>query len=297
MLRIIAIRTALILAVAALLAAAGSYAVAHRRLQRAWEPAVARLEVPDDRATIERGRHVATALAKCVDCHADDFGGKVLVDDAMFGTLAGPNLTSGRGGIAGSYSSDDWTRAIRHGVGRERTALVGMPSDEYARLGSSDLAALIAFLRALPPVEREVPETTLGPVGLLLLVADEILLAAEHVDHAAPLAGSPRPGPSVEYGRYLVEVGCTGCHGEKLSGGPMPGAPPDVPVPSNITPSAIGSWTRDDLARALRQGKRPDGTELDPFMPWKTMSTLTDDEVTAIDAYLRTVEPRPFGGR
>jgi mono/diheme cytochrome c family protein len=297
MLRIVLIRTLSAAGILLVLAAAGLYAIAQGRLQRQRDPAVARIEIPDDRASIERGRHVATALAKCADCHAGDFGGKLLVQDALFGTLAGPNLTPGPGGIAGNYTTEDWTRAIRHGIGRDRTALLAMPSDEYVRLGRADLAALIAFLRSLPPVDRTLPDSSLGPLGRVLLAVGELRLAAEHLDHAAPLSDAPRPGSSVEYGRYLVEVGCTGCHGEKLSGGPMPGAPPDVAVPSNITPLAIGSWSREDLGRALRQGKRPDGRELDAFMPWKSMSAMSDEEVAAIDAYLSTVEPRPFGGR
>jgi hypothetical protein len=70
-----------------------------------------------------------------------------------------------------------------------------------------------------------------------------------------------------------------------------------VPPTSNLTPTGIGHWTRDDFARALREGKRPDGTELNTFMPWKIFAGLTDDEVAALWSYLQTVPPKEFGGR
>ncbi len=295
--RKILVRAAAGLGILLVVAASGTYAASASRLSRDWQIEVADLAVPDDPASVERGRHVATAVAKCIDCHGDDLGGKVMVEDPMFGTLAGPNLTGGAGGIGGGLSVGDWVRAIRHGVGRDGEVLVAMPSDEYALLGRDDLAAVIAYMRSLRPVDREVPETTLGPVGRVLVLAGELPLSAERVDHDAPLPYAPPSGPTAEYGRYLVEVGCVGCHGPGLSGGPMPGAPPDATVPTNITPTAIGDWTVEDLGRALREGKRPDGSTLDRFMPWPTMSTLTDEEVAAMHAYLQTVEPRPFGGR
>ena len=99
------------------------------------------------------------------------------------------------------------------------------------------------------------------------------------------------------YGKYLVEIaGCAGCHGYGLSGGRVAG-PPGTPPAANLTPAGIGSWTEADLRRVLREGRKQNGTPLDPFMPWKTYAGMTDDEITAIWLYLRTVPPKPFGNK
>ncbi len=78
----------------------------------------ARYDVPVDSLTIDdtaearaRGEHLVKSLAKCVDCHGDDLGGKVMADDPMIGTLAGPNLTSA--GIGKKANDCDTTDAKR----------------------------------------------------------------------------------------------------------------------------------------------------------------------------------------
>ena len=51
------------------------------------------------------------------------------------------------------------------------------------------------------------------------------------------------------------------------------------------------------LLRALREGKRKDGTAIDPAMPWKAYGQMGDAELKAMYAYLRTVPPLPKGNR
>jgi len=97
------------------------------------------------------------------------------------------------------------------------------------------------------------------------------------------------PGVSVSYGRYLARVGgCFSCHGENLAGGHYEGAPSDPPA-QNITPGGIGSWRQADFMRALRTGRRPDGSAINPFMPSNTFANMTDDEVAALWQFVRTV--------
>jgi mono/diheme cytochrome c family protein len=106
-------------------------------------------------------------------------------------------------------------------------------------------------------------------------------------------------GETSEYGRYLSVVGgCVGCHGPGLSGGRVPGTPPNFPPAANITPAgAIGQWTEQDFFRALREGKRPNGAGIDPFMPWQATAKMSNEEVKALWLYLRTVPSRPYGNR
>ena len=77
----------------------------------------------------------------------------------------------------------------------------------------------------------------------------------------------------------------------------MVAGPPGVPPASNLTPTGIGKWSRDDFSRAVREGRRPDGSQLAEFMPWKAFAGMTDDEIAALWAYLRSVPPKDFGGK
>ncbi len=71
----------------------------------------------------------------------------------------------------------------------------------------------------------------------------------------------------------------------------MPGTPPSFPDAANLTPAALGSWQLADFRRALREGKRPDGSAIDPFMPWQAMGRMSDEELAAVWAYLQTLPP------
>ncbi len=75
--------------------------------------------------------------------------------------------------------------------------------------------------------------------------------------------------------------------------------PPDFPIPANITPDATGivQYTKEDFYRVFREGKKRDGTAVNPFMPWQAMGRFSDTELDALWAYLRTVPARPRGQR
>jgi len=284
-----------------LVAAAALYLIAGGRIDKTYTIPAETIAIPSDQASIDRGRHLATAIGKCVDCHGGNFGGTIFLDvtaPPLFRAVA-PNLTRGQGGLGGQLSDADFARAIRHGVGPDGKALLVMPADDYSTMSDADLGALIAYIRSLPPVDSQLPPSEIRPLGRILLAAGQLPpFAAEMIDHNARRDAAPPVGVTPEYGRYLAMTGgCTGCHGPGLSGGAIPGVPPDFPRAQNITPTGIGGWTEEDFFRALRQGKRPDGSSLDPFMPWMATRQMTDDEIKALLAYLRTVPPRPDGMR
>lgn len=275
------------------------YAVSTVRMRRAVPAPQEQLVVAADAATIERGRHVVTTLAKCVDCHAPDLGGQTVIDAPPLGVLTTPNLTTGRGGIGGELSDAQIEAAIRHGVRRDGKSLLFMPSAEFQGMSDGDVAAIIAYLRQVPPVDRETTPSKVGPLGRALFVANKFpLLSVDHVDTSVKhVAAAPPAGPTAEYGRYLVSIGCEGCHGLALGGGQVPGTPPEFKPAANLTPTGIGHYTEADFFRALREGVRPDGTTLDQFMPVRFTKNMTDDEIRAVYAYLKTVEPKPYGTR
>ncbi len=283
-----------------LIAAVVLYVIGSGRITKTYTLGAETVAIPTDQASSERGRHLATAIGKCVDCHGGNFGGTVFLDvtsPPLFRAVA-PNLTRGQGGVGGQLSDADFARAIRHGVGPDGKALLVMPADDYNTFSDTDLGALIAYIRSLPPVDNQLPASEIRPLGCILLAAGQLPpFPAETIDHnTRPPA--PPIGVTPEYGRYLAMAGgCTGCHGPGLSGGPIPGVPPDFPHAQNITPTGIGTWSDEDFFRALREGKRPDGTTINPFMPWMDTRLMTDDELKALLTYLRTVPPRPDGMR
>jgi cytochrome c553 len=272
--------------------------IASERALRATYPAPATtLDIPRDEQTIARGAHLVRAVGTCTLCHGDDLGGGVYADEGAIGRIIGSNLTRGRGGVGREFSVNDWVRAIRYGVRRDGTSLLVMPSEVYTFFSDADLAAIIAYAQQAPSVDRELPRSAFGWLGRVLFAFGQLnLLVAPKTHHPGNPSGVPT-APTAEYGRYLANVsGCHGCHGFGLSGGRVAG-PPDLPQASNLTPTGLGTWTEADFVRAMREGRRPDGTLLDEFMPWRNFQTLTDMELGALWAYLRSVPPRATGSK
>ncbi|MEO8986297.1 MAG: c-type cytochrome [Rhodanobacter sp.] len=268
-------------------------------LHRTWQVTESALVLPVDATAIDRGHHLAVTRG-CTDCHAQDMGGRVVMQQSPIGQMAAPNLTRGHGGVVAAFGVSDWERAIRHGLRPDGRALLLMPSDEMAALSDADTADLIVWLRQLPPVDRDTSPSFIGPLGRALLAFGKLpLIAAVRIDQHAAHVASITPVANASYGAYLVH-GCIGCHGAHLSGGSIPGMPPQAPKAANLTPdvaTGIGKWTKADFYRALRHGRKPDGTTLDPFMPWKTVGLSSDTELDALWAYLRSVPAKPAGQR
>jgi cytochrome c553 len=272
----------------ALVAVAAVWTVSNRRLTATYSVTPDALTIPTDSAAIARGRHLGSAIAKCTDCHGETLAGGSMAMGPV-GTFTAPNLTMGKGGAA-PKSDADWVRAIRHGVAADGRPLVFMPSQAYAAFSAADLGAVIAWAKTLPPVDSVLPPARIGPIGRLILARDPTkLIAAGALDHAAPFPPAVPEGPTPGYGRYLAVVGgCTTCHGPDLKGGLHEG-PPDVPNSADLTPAGpLGSWSEADFRKALREGSRPDGSTINPFMPWRLTRLMTDDEIRAVWTYLRT---------
>jgi cytochrome c553 len=270
------------------------------RRQRAVAPAplVVRHDGAGAAARVARGRRLVEVVSRCGECHGDDLGGKVLADDALLGRLAAANLTGGRGGVGRNRTDADLARAIRHGVGPGGRPLVVMPSDVYSAFDDADLGAIVAYLRAVPPVDRELPPTRVGPMtGVLYMAGLFPLFAADAMDGtgAAGTAGrvTPPAAATPEYGAHLATVaGCRGCHGSELGGDGAHGAPGAPKAPNLTSGGALAGWREADFVRAIRTGRRPDGSAIGEAMPWKYMGGLTDEELRALWLYSRSVPPR-----
>ena len=106
----------------------------------------------------------------------------------------------------------------------------------------------------------------------------------------------------LDRGEYLVTtvMGCGNCHTPFGPQGPDPERPLAgrlvekndmfTAIASNITPAArIAEWSDQELGRAIREGIRPDGSVIGPPMPFALYKRISDDDLAAIVAYLRTV--------
>jgi mono/diheme cytochrome c family protein len=274
-------------AVLFIVASATAFTVSGRKLSARYEVNLTTVAVPNDPASIEWGRHLVASVTGCRDCHGADLSGTVMGDDPV-ARIAAPNLTSGRGGIGASLTDQDWVRAIRHGVRRDGTSLLVMPSYAYAHISDRDLGAMVGYLKQLPPVDHEVPALRLRFLGRFLTAAglfDEEIIAGK-----VPVRASydeVERGMTLEYGTYLASIsGCTSCHRPDLKGGPS--GPPDAPLAADISVSGLAGWTLQDFTRLIREGRRPDGTEISEYMPWRFMGGMTDEELEAIWMFMQS---------
>ncbi len=281
-----------------LLALGVVYGVTQMRMNGSTDIAGHTVPIPTDSASVERGRHVVNAFGMCGDCHGPDLAGATFIDVPIVAVLSSTNLTAGNGGVGAIYQDHDWERAIRHGVNPKGLKLLFMPSHEYAHFNDADFAAAVAYIKQLPKVDKVRGPRSVGPIGrIFALTGGFELLPADLMDHSAAHPAILEPAPTVEYGQYLSTT-CRGCHGKTFSGGPMPGAPPEWKPPANITPSGIGHYTEADFFTALRDGKRPGGTMLDTTqMPVRFTKNLTDTELKALYAFLKTLPAKEYGNR
>jgi len=248
------------------------------------------ITIPDDSLSIEHGKRIFT-IRGCIDCHGQNAGGKIVESGMLTGVIVAPNLTSGEGGILRDYSNEDIIRVIREGVKPNGQSVVLMPSHKFKVIHKRDIKSLVAFLRHLPPVNRDLPETRINfPIRFYYFINRELGL------FPANMIRRPVKFPQIdstdiyERGEYLASS-CVGCHGHKLEGGPIPGAPPYWPEAPNLTSSGpLGDWTKEQFIKTMKNGVTPEGRHLnEQYMRWPAFGQLTDEEFDLIWNYLQTL--------
>ena len=259
---------------------------------------------------LARGRYLANAVSGCMFCHSEhDWkspgdpvvesrlgAGQIFPVADMPGTVVAPNLTPDSGTGAGTWSDDQLARAIREGIGYDgRTLFPLMPYEHFRTMPDEDLASVVVYLRSLQPVQNPLPRTEIVfPVKYL------IRNAPQPVTSPVPSGQSADP---VERGRYLVQIaGCSDCHTLQKQGQPIAAlafaggfelkGPFGTVTSSNITPdpSGISYYDENLFIQAMRTGK-VGARALNPIMPWIMLRNMTDDDLKAVFAYLRTLKP------
>jgi mono/diheme cytochrome c family protein len=268
--------------------------------------------VPASAATpeeIARGKYIFGATGGC-GCHTEknqpvNAGGRRY--DGPFGTVYATNITpDGKTGIGG-WTDAQIVEAIRAGRRPNGERLIPVhPYTTFNGMAQPDLAALVAYLRTLPPVNR-----ANQPKKITVPLFESVFLPAwlaafsprETPPGTAPTAGVAR-------GEYLVRAvaHCGECHTPRgltqavdntrfLAGNPRG---PENSVVPNITPdkaTGIGGWSEEDLAEYLATGIKPDGDVSSGLMEEVIHGTtagykdLTKADRLAIARYLKSVPP------
>jgi mono/diheme cytochrome c family protein len=270
----------------------------NKSTERVYDIALREVTASTDSAVIERGKHLANSMGECTACHGANLGGGGVDDFGPLGSITFPNVTTGKDGRLSEYSDAELARLIKHGIKRDGRSVRFMTSQHFAWWPDADVDALISWLRTVPPVDGNPGVVKLTVMAKVLDRFNAIPLdVARRIDHDN-MPKAPTPAPTAEYGSFVVS-GCRGCHGDNLSGGPIPGAPSTMAVPLNLTPDETGmkGWTYEEFMAVIRDAKRKDGRALDPFMPVQTIKNMNETETRALFAYLQSLPPRPFGGR
>jgi hypothetical protein len=217
------------------------------------------------------------------------------------GRLCIRNITPDEETGIGAWTDGEIARAIREGVSRDGEALFPiMPWFMYTGMSDDDVAAVIAYLRAQPPVKSFRPERRLDfPLNVVFRLYPQPL--------SGPVPAIPRTD-TVAYGKYLSKIArCEFCHTARVRGElePVPGRLMSGGVPftmgrdthysRNLTPheTGLGGWTKDMFIRRFRLNTKPFPVteEGNSEMNWVEFSGMSDEDLGAIFDYLQTLPP------
>ncbi|HKD06821.1 MAG TPA: c-type cytochrome [Bryobacteraceae bacterium] len=260
----------------------------------------------DSGALLARGEYLVNVVAACGNCHtkqAPDLlpipsmhlaGGRRF--DIPPGIAYSKNLTPDRDTGIASWSDEQVIRAIREGVTKEGN-LIGppMPIALYNKIADDDVKAMVAYLRSVPPVRNEIPESKY-----------KIKL---HAEPTAKDVKAPPKTDKIAYGEYLVNVAhCLECHTPFAANGepdyakragaggreffPIERRPVRARNISSDPETGIGSWTDAQIKKAITEGINKDGKKLIPPMPYGYFKNLAGDDLDAVVAFIRTLPPQ-----
>ena len=255
---------------------------------------------------VERGNYLVNTIMTCGNYHtpkgpAGDiaekaFSGGLRFDEPPFDVTAS-NITPDKETGIGAWSDADIKKALLDGVRPNGVRLAEiMPTNFYRILIPSDLNAIVAYLRTLKPISNKVPD----PI---------YKIALPHVI----FPGAEKPfaqrdlNDKVKRGFYLATIGhCMECHtpmtpthidyenslgkGGREFPGPW-GVSKSVNITSHRT-AGIGAWSDAEIKRAITQGISRDGRKMLPPMGYGYYAKMTERDLDAIVAYLRTVPPK-----
>lgn len=269
---------------------------------------------------VARGEYLANHVAGCMDCHSKrDFtkysgpvvpgseGGGGMVFDPKFGlpgTIYGKNITPDSATGIGTWSDDDILRAMTQGISKKGDTLFPiMPYPNFNRMAKEDLFSIIAYIRTLKPINNVVPARQ-------LFVPIAMVYPGKFLQPSIDSNVSPPISDVVKYGGYMAAMAdCGTCHSpltpqgpdhtRMFAGGYVFDLGTNKVVSANITPDSttgIGTWTEERFLnkfityRDSSEYMRDAGNQ-NTIMPLSLYAGMKDEDLKAIYAYLRTVQP------
>lgn len=265
-------------------------------------PLLAQAETP-----LQRGTYLVRSIVACGNCHTPqtpqgpkpgmELAGQLVIKEEGF-TAYAPNITQDKETGIGAWTDEQIMHAIREGK-RPDGSLIGppMPIDLYRNMADDDVRAIVAYLRTVPPVKHTVPKSIY-----------HIPLPPNYGPPVTHVSAPPR-SDKLAYGAYLAgPLGhCIECHTPLVNGRSdfehqlgaggfrFPG-PWGVSVSANITPHAdsnVPDYSDAQLKKIIRSGIRPDGSRLMPPMGVYYYANISDADLDAIVAYVRSLKPVP----
>jgi mono/diheme cytochrome c family protein len=286
------------------------------------------LKVTPTPAMIARGSYIVNQNASCGACHTGRegnglsafvgegesterylSGGNYLVVDGV-GKVWIPNITPDPETGIGAWTDDEILRALRDGIAKDGHLMMPMmPFGSYQYMSDADAAAVVAYLRTVPPVKLSQPrqETDLGVMGNFFI--------GRGVAHHLPAKNVPETNRAdkLKWGEYVMRLGhCWECHSVKGMAPSdinekdfMSGSPDVDPILEktvgkiylrNLTPdpeTGLGKYSAEQIKASLKNGTRLDGKKMAPpmsmFIPH--LSGLTDEDMDALVAFLKAMKP------
>ena len=263
----------------------------------------------DEEALLARGAYLVEGIVACGNCHtpraADTtavaeqrLAGGFVIQEPEFRAYA-PNITQDDETGIGTWSDEEIMRAIREGVRPDGT-IIGppMPILSYRGMSDSDVRAIVAYLRTVPPVRNIVPRSVFNiplpdawgpPLGSVPDVSrDDLLAFGGYLGNA--LGHCMECHTPMSEGEFdFSRTGAGGMVFHKPLGMEL------AAVAANITPHpehGIGAWTDDEIKRAITQGISRNGRQLLPVMAFNYYQNISDEDLNALIVYLRSLSPQ-----
>jgi len=261
-------------------------------------------------AVLERGKYLMEGVVGCGNCHMPrgdkgqlltekGLSGGMVFDEPAFKAISA-NITPDPETGIGKWTDAQLARAIREGV-RPDKSLIGppMPIEFYRHISDDDLAAIIAYMRAQPAVKIAQPKSKYNmPLP---------------PNYGPPVKSVKAPPASNQraYGEYLANIGhCMDCHSprdekgmlhleNRGAGGQILKGPWGASVSRNLTPHPTGlkDVTDAQIIKSVREGVDRSGQPYKPPMAFDFYKTISNADMAALIAYLRSLKPQTFGGK
>ena len=271
---------------------------------------------------IARGEYLANHAAPCLDCHSkrdftkfsgpivpgtEGMGGEVF-DGKLFpglpGTIYAKNITPDPETGIGTWTDDEILRAMTQGINKNGDTLFPlMPYVHFNHMAKEDLLAIVAYIRTLKPIKNKIPDRQ-------LMIPISAAYPAPALQKSVDGNMKPSESDQVKYGEYLTNLAvCSDCHtpmvkgqydfSKMFAGGNAFNLGTFKVNTANITPDSatgIGSWNEERFMNKFTVCREEKGYNYDPgkqntIMPIVAYAGMTDNDLRAIYAYLRTLPP------